>query len=307
MNWMNVSALSLIVLLAACGDDAASKSTTDANNTNTSNNTGNNTTVTPTTSFDVSVGDNTYQREVDNAQATQESAAAVIAQNLVNLYMVSTDGVSISAVVETTPNAPAPGSFTTNPPPEGTFVSFINAATGQGYDSVSGTIRLDSCPKAVGEKLKGGFVGVQLQPVTGGEAITLDGDFDLAVIAKNGDLNCVATSSNNTVQNNTNANNQTCSADQCQDGGLCCPYVPCLSQCELDCFTSTACLMGDVIGCAQCADACVTTCEVSNECATALQALNACEERSSCDAFGDESVYDQCMQSNCCSELSAAL
>ena len=105
MNWMNVSALSLIVLLAACGDDAASKSKTESNNTNTSNNTnaGNNTTVTPTTSFDVSVGDNTYQREVDNTQATQESAAAVIAQNLVNLYMVSTDGVSISAVVETTP------------------------------------------------------------------------------------------------------------------------------------------------------------------------------------------------------------
>lgn len=303
MKWMNWSVLVLVLgLLAACGDDSSSKSGDTGNSEQADNNGGSST----STSFDVKVGETPYKREVPNSDAKQETAAAMISGNTVTLYMVSSEGVAMTAVIETTEQSTAPGTFAVNPPPEGTFVQITDAIAGDSLESISGSIKLSSCPGSVGEKVVGEFLNVQLEGLAGGSK-TMTGAFDLAVVAKTGDLFCAAASTNNTTNNTPPKNSGgTCDADMCEGDGVCCPYLPCLTQCQFDCFTTPECFGSDVEACAQCSAACAGSCDVSTECRGKLTDLNTCEEDNQCDALGDEDAYQACTTGNCCSELKAA-
>lgn len=288
---------------AACGEDTSKGGGGGGGG---GNNTENNATPDRTT-VDLEFGGSAIERDIPNDQASNESAAAVIGPSTVTLTILSETGVAISAVVETSAQNTAPGTFAAGAPPENSYVSVSDPLAGGAWESASGSIVLTNCPKAVGEKVNGRFEGVQLSALNGGESKELSGSFSVVVLTKSGDLDCAAepeptNNPNNPVSSN---NPDQCQADECADGGVCCPFIPCLSQCQLNCFSD--CATGDVQACAACNDGCFDSCDVSTECVSAIQDLNQCEEDNQCDAFGDEDEYDACVKGSCCSELNAAL
>ena len=288
---------------AACGDDTSKGGGGGGGG---GNNTENNATP-DRTSVDLNFGGEAIERDIPNDQASNESAAAVIGPSTLTLTIVSEMGVAISAVVETSAQNTAPGTFAVGAPPENSYVSVSDPLAGSAWESASGNIVLTSCPKAVGEKINGRFEGVQLAPLNGGDAKELSGSFSVVVLTKSGDLDCAAepepsNNSNNPVNNPNNPNQ--CQVSICEDEGICCPYIECMSQCELECFSD--CAAGNIQACAACNDSCYDSCGVSDACASAIQVVNACEETNQCDPFGDEDAYDACLQENCCSEIDAA-
>lgn len=304
MKKRNWSVLFLVCGLVAsgCGDDSNSKNSNDNNQSVSNNQTPGSTTR---TTVSVTIGEDEIKRDIPNDQASDQIASAVIAQNILTLTMLSETGVSLSAVVETLPARVAPGSFAVNAPPEGSHVTVLDPLAGKGWESASGTIELKSCPKAVGEKAVGEFKNINMASLDGGESRTLNGTFDIVILAKQGDLNCKVedVSTNNSTSNNSTPDQ--CTADECADGGICCEYLPCLGTCQFDCFAS--CATGDIAACAQCNAACFDECNVSNECVSAFEDLNSCEEANSCDPFDEnEERYESCVRGSCCDEINAA-
>lgn len=290
--------------LSACGDDSTSKNSS-GNNQSTANNSTTTGSTTRTT-VDVKIGDDEIKRDIPNDQASDQIASAVIAENILTLTMLSETGVSLSAVIETLPTKVAPGSFGVNAPPNGSHITVLDPLAGGGWESASGTIELKSCPKAVGQKVVGEFKNVNLAAINGGESRSLSGTFDIVVVLKQGDLNCKVEDvvTNNSTSNNNSTPDQ-CSADECEEGGICCEYLPCLGTCQFNCFAS--CATGDIAACAQCNAACFDECNVSNECVAAFEDLNSCEEANSCDPFDEnEERYESCVRGSCCDEINAA-
>lgn len=303
--------------LWACGDDDPSS---DSNNSGANNGDGNNVTQKDESSFKTKTKDDagkekTIENKVDNDKASKQMGGASIAGSVLSVFLVAPNGDTIQAIVETTEALTAPGTFSVNQPPEGSFVTWTSPATGEIYESTSGSIVLDGCPKVVGTQVKGSLKDVSLNSALSGATTTLNGTFDMVLFAKAGDLFCKPDASENNTDNNANndSNNDggTCGyTEACdQDEGTCCPYAPCLTQCQLRCFQTPACsdpFNPDLAACAACSDECLDSCDVDAACREDLVALNTCEEQAGCDAFGDEDTYNACVKGSCCAEVTAA-
>ncbi|MFU8804299.1 MAG: hypothetical protein ACNA8W_10855, partial [Bradymonadaceae bacterium] len=306
--------------LMACGDDGSRGRTGNAaQNGTTQNGTTQNGTTEPgdsdKSSFDVTIeGDGQSEKatnEQPNEAASQDTWGATIADGQLFITLLSETGTALSVIVETTEALMAPGSFPVSAPPEGTQVTLLDPVAGTAFASeTTGSIRLDSCPKAVGEKAVGAFENVVLEDDFSEATRTLSGTFDVLVYHKSGDLNCKPPASTN----NTNpdpANNPpggTCDDfEYCDGGGVCCPYAECMGSCNFACvFQDPACASGDVEACAVCFEGCFDECNVSQACRGALVTLDACGETHSCDAHEDEDDEEACMLDNCCDEAKAA-
>jgi hypothetical protein len=295
-----------------CGDEAGS-SNNGANNGAASNNGGsNNGNTTSESSFDATAesddGTEDFSNKQDDSKAGEGTWGAAIAGSTLQISLAGSDGTAITAYVDTTESQKAPGGFTPQGTEDGTFVSLLSAVEGDAYMSNGqGTITLDTCPKAVGERARGSFDGVVLASDFGSATKTLSGEFDVVVYAKSGDLFCEEETSNN--NNNSNNDPGQCSADWCEDGGVCCPYMDCVSQCEFECITQdTECQGGlNPMACAQCANACLDECNVDQECRTEMVELNTCGSNAGCDNTETTEAEQQCLEENCCSEVQGAL
>ncbi len=311
----------LLLLATACTEDASDG---DANSNNTANaqqnaatNNGSNNAASDKTSFEVETTDDNGEKEVSkneipDDQAGQETSGAAIVGSLLHIYLVAPNGSTVTAIIETSEGNTAPGSFTLGEPPEGSHASWLDPVNGAAFESRSGTIVLDDCPQAAGDKVSGKFDNVTVASPFDGSTRTLDGKFNLAVYVANGSLFCA--SSNNSSKNNdtpnSSANNAPmCQADMCEEGGVCCPYTQCIFSCELRCLTQDpACtnpLDPDPIACAGCMEGCLDECNVSQECRTAYGELSACDQQAGCDELPEEES-EACTEQNCCSELEAA-
>lgn len=261
-------------------------------------------------SFDVAVESNDGQTEdisgeQPNEQTSENSWGAVIAQDILQMTFTSNDGRSLVAHVKTSESSPAPGVFTTTQPPEGTFVTLTLVTAGEVYDSGSnGSIKLDSCPTAVGDKVVGSFQDIELTNVQGTRTRTLSGDFDVAVYAKNGDLFC----EKDTDKEEPTDGGVCEEADDCGEGGVCCPYAQCIAQCQLNCLTQdSGCNFGaNPSACYDCEEGCLDQCDVSAECRTEYLALSSCSEQNSCIEAEGENGTEQCLKGNCCDQYKAA-
>lgn len=308
--------LSSLLVFSACSDDSGS---TNSNNASTNNASENNNTQgsEEKTSFDVEVKDEASgmttkeENEIDNKDASQATSGAAIAGPVLSIYLVAPSGSTITATVETTESVRAPGSFSVSEPPEGTFVNWLAPASGQVYNSSTGSITLNGCPKAMGDKVTGSFVNVELVSEVDGSTQIINGDFDVALYAVSGALLCDEGSSGNntTTPDENNNSGGTCDADICEDGGTCCPYAQCIFNCEVQCITQDpACnnpLTADPVKCAECGNACLDSCNVSDECRTEINALATCEANAGCDDIDDEDESTACSEANCCAELKA--
>lgn len=305
IGWKTLLCVSCLALAGAwgCGDDGD-----DGNGG--SNNGGGSDTSSFSAQVETDSGSQQIEGEQSDSKAGEGTWGASIGGSNLHVTLTSADGATVvSAVITTTESQKAPGDFTPQATNENTFVSIVSAAQGNAFMSTgSGTITLDNCPRAVGEHAKGSFNNVVLAAESGNATWTLDGSFDVVVFAKAGDLFCNEQSSgNNSTPGNNNTGGQ-CSADWCEDGGTCCPYMPCVSQCELGCFQSAECQGGlNPEACAACARGCLDECNVSDECNTAAVALNTCGENAGCDATETQEAEEQCLEQNCCSELNATL
>lgn len=300
--------------LAACGDDSRSSSGGSGNNsgTNSQQTQGDD----EESSFDVEIEDDQGQSSTQtgkqaNEDASESSWGAVINNGILQLLLVSEGGISISVIVETTESLEAPGSFALSEPPDGSHVVLTDLGTMEVFESGSvGSIRLNNCPAAVGDKVLGSFEGVVLNSVMDSGTRTLNGDFDVAVYSVLGSLHCQE-QPEETNGNGANSNQSTnqCNYEVCDPEGACCPYASCMHQCDMDCiFQDPACGMGmDPIACAQCFESCyINECNISNECVDAFDDGNACAEQHGCD---DDSLSEEeeleCMETHCCAELKA--
>lgn len=309
-----------LIFGSACSDDTANNNGGNTNNNGGNNNNNNNGSATKT-SYDIDVTggggmDTEVKNEIDNSQASQQNGGVAIADGRIFLYLVAPSGTTISAVVATTESAQAPGSFSIVPPPDDNHAVLLDPLGGGTFSSTGGTIRINNCPTKVGDKLTGAFSNVTVAPDAGGnQTRTLNGSFDLYVYSMAGTLFCKPTNTTNNNTNNTNNNTNnnnggTCRADQCLEGGTCCPHAQCLTQCQIGCFQDPRCsdpFNADPVGCAACNEGCLDSCSVSAACRTAIVDLYTCEEANGCDAIEDEAQNEACVKANCCAELNAAL
>lgn len=307
MTWKAVAVACCLALggAYACGDDGGGSS-----NNGGGNNGGNNA---DTSSFSAEVDTGSGQEQHSGSQsdskADQSSWGATISGPNLQMTLVSSDGTVINAVVETSEAAKAPGDFAPTSDADGTTVTIVSTSMGNSYVSNgNGTITLENCPRAVGEHATGSFNNIALDGSGGAGSWTLDGQFDVVVFAKAGDLFCNEQSSSNNgggTNNNTTNNGGTCDADMCANDGVCCPYAQCMNQCELNCLQSAECAGGmNPQACAQCTNGCLDECNVSSECRSAIVDLNTCSENNGCDTANDE---EACQKQFCCAELKAAL
>lgn len=297
--------------LAACGNNDAGS---DDNNGDSNNAKTNNAQPKDKSSFKAKAKDDageeqTVENEIENDKASKQMGGASIADSVLSIFLIAPNGDTIQAIIETTESVTAPGSFTVGQPPEGTFVTWLLPTTGEILESTGGSIVLDSCPKTVGTQVKGSLKGVTLASVVSGSTTTLDGNFDMQLFAKNGDLFCKTEISDNNGNNSNNGG--TCDyTEACdQTDGSCCPFLPCLSQCQLTCFQTPACsdpFNPDLAACAECSNDCLDSCNVDTACRNDNEALTTCEDNAGCDAFGDEDEYDVCVKGSCCAEVKAA-
>ncbi len=276
-----------------------------------------------TSSFSVEVrgnsGTSTLNAEQKDAQAGESSWGATISGDMLMLFLVDPDGTTLTARVKTSENAKAPGTFAVGDESDDIQVTVLNPLQGNVFTSIGeGTIQLDNCPRAMGEHIKGSFKDIKLQGELGGNAVeTLNGSFDVVVYAKSGDLFCNEPVTNpepgdnndgNNDDNNNDDNNSVpmCMADMCENGGTCCPYMECVGTCEFQCFTGVCMTNPGSVECVTCAAACLDSCNVSQECRSAMGALGTCEATHGCDELADDDAAQECLESHCCSELNAA-
>lgn len=295
-NILGFVAALAVVATGACGDDGGSGGTTTPSNTNSVNAT-------------VS-GGASGSTPVKNTQsdAAPNVFGAGIAGDTLSLWIVGSDGTTLTAILETTDHS-LPGTVALGVPTESaawitmTVVPHIyNTFAG------SGTVTVNQCPKVVGEGLTGRFNGVKLRSELDGSEVTLDGTFNLITATVAGALNCTAPTTEpqpdviggDAVEpTDTNTSTPTtCEAETCD--GPCCPYGECMATCELSCFSS--CFM-DPTSCASCASGCLDSCNVSAACRTAATALDACGEAAGCDPMAED---ESCLEAHCCAELKAA-
>lgn len=299
-----------MVGLSGCPDEDASS---DSNNTSTQN---------PTTmegsketsSFDVEAKDSgsgmseKVANEIPNEMASKATSGAAIAGSILNIYLVAPNGTAITAIVETSEMNKAPGAFAVGEPPEGSFVTWLAPASGQILNSKGGSIVLDGCPKAQGDKVVGSFDGVQLTDELSGATQTLTGKFDVSLYSVNGALLCTEKPVTDPDPDPNPNPAPTCDAEACDDSsGTCCPYAQCMFSCELRCLTQDpSCsnpLTADPVKCATCLGGCLDECNVSAECRSDHNALTTCEENAGCSDQGEEMT---CTRENCCAEFDAA-
>lgn len=318
-----VIGLCTVALAMGCGDDergsrdggrdGGSNGTTDDGGGNDSGGGSENANE---SSFDVSLekegGEKTEVSERQpNSEASEETWGAIIAENRLQITLVG-DTFALTAIVETLPSAEAPGRFAVGAPPEGTFVTKVDAMAQNSFSSNGqGHIRLTNCPKAPGQKVTGSFENVILFADMGSGQQTLNGSFDVVVYAAVGELHCqeeVPDTNNNNNNNNTGGGGQCVDFEFCEDGGVCCPFIDCIADCEFNCFlTEPGCSFGmNPQACSVCLDGCLDECNVSSSCRSELFHLDQCDETHGCYDTNDEEEGDACMLENCCSELRAA-
>ncbi|AWV89365.1 hypothetical protein [Bradymonas sediminis] len=296
--------------VAACGDDSSKGGGDSSNNQQQAG----------SSSFTVEVeaegSTDTLSGSQKDEAAGEGSWGASIAGPMLHLTLASSDGSILSAVVITSEDERAPGTFALED------ISLTSAMAGNVYAGTgAGTVTLSNCPRKMGDHVKGSFNNVVLKSEIGGDATqTISGNFDVVVYTKAGDLFCETettpdnnTPGNNTPGNNTPGNNTpgnnggTCRADECVEGGTCCPYMGCLANCNTECVMSEECMGGmNPAACSTCAMECLDSCGVSSECRSALVDLETCTDQYSCYETEDEDAEDQCVKDNCCSQLNAA-
>lgn len=318
MTWMNdrkrtttllAFGLAASLSLTACGEDD------DPADSNVDPDRGSNTSST----FDVELsGDGAstnYSGSLANDETSDESWGASIAGGVITILMQDASGVAISAVIDTAQNTYATGDFSVAAPPEGTFVTLLDPLAGQALNSHGqGTIKLTSCPTAMGDKVVGSFQSVSLEDENEGPNRTLTGNFDVAVYAMSGTLNCPpADDTNDNSDDDPDDSDDQPNACQgyeyCENSdGACCPYAQCMATCSFNCVMEDAECAGGLnpAACNACTLGCLDSCGVDQACRDAATALTSCEEDAGCDTLDDEDEAASCTESACCSELQTA-
>lgn len=262
------------------------------------------------TSYDVSVsgGGDPVKKEVPAAEASESNGGASIVDGQIHLFLVGATS-TINVVLQTDDGHTAPGLFgITGAGPEPNFALLSAPLAGGAFESESGSVRLSTCPTKVGDKLVGKLEDVVVRSALDGGTRTLSGTFDVHVYAMIGTLAChVEPTQPGPDTTDTSVTPGSCAFEACDDGGSCCPYVQCISQCELNCALQNPACSGftpDPVQCAACMHGCLDQCEVSSGCRTAYTALDACGSEHGCSGTGDE-ADEQCLREHCCDELGA--
>ncbi len=266
-----------------------------------------------TSSFSVDVSGNSgsskVKAEQKDDQAGKSSWGATISGDTLMILLVDPNGTTVTAIVKTSESAKAPGTFTVGGEFDDINVTMLNPTAGNVFKSIGeGTIKLDNCPRAMGEHIKGSFTNIKLQSELGGNvAETINGSFDIVVYAKSGDLFCYMKVAYTTTGESVAGGNTTptCQADMCDDGGTCCPYMECMATCEYKCFTDHCMMNPGSAECFSCTAGCLDSCNVSSECRSEMGKLMTCEEKAGCDEIEDEDKAMECSKTHCCSELNA--
>ena len=209
------------------------------------------------------------------------------------------------------------------------------AATGVYTSKGAGTIDIDSCPTKSGMAVTGKFANVQVEGdavAMGAKSYTLNGLFNLVYFGTDATVQCKPAEQpkSDTSSGSVNVGSlkppagSSCDANPC-DGGSnttrnCCPYVPCIEPCFLNCTNSVsscaqgcaadpmnmmACMTQCVKGVVVCENKCLPACNVSATCMTAAQAYFACEDQNG-EACSQTQSSETCVMEKCCSELKAA-
>lgn len=269
-------------------------------------------------SFNVSIedesGDSTSATgKQSNEDVSEDSWGASLNSGMLMINLVTGAGISITANLETSESNTAPGTFTVQAPPEGTHVVLLDVLQGAAFSSQStGSITLQNCPKAIGDKVVGSFNNIVLVDDMGaGGTRTLNGNFDVMVYAvAGGGLFCEETpepGDGGDGDTETPIGGQ-CGWEYCRDDGACCPYAECMNTCDFNClFNDSDCAMGtNPLACDACIESCYfDTCGISDQCVNAAVDLGICEDTHGCDEFDDDNEAEACMQNFCCDDLKA--
>ncbi|TXC74521.1 hypothetical protein FRC91_15525 [Bradymonadales bacterium TMQ1] len=224
-------------------------------------------------------------------------------------------GVAISAVIDTSQNTYATGDFTVSAPLECTFVTLLDPLGGDSFAPLDdGVITLTSCPKAIGDKVVGSFKNAVLQSDMNESSRTLSGNFDVAVYAMTGSLNCPPAdepddNDNGQPDDDDDQPNACQGYEFCESGdGACCPYAECLATCGFNCvMNDDECAGGlNPVACNICTLGCLERCGVDQACRDAATALTSCEDDAGCIEIADEDAATSCTESHCCAEFQAA-
>lgn len=249
-------------------------------------------------------------------QAGENTWGATIAGDTLMLFLMDADGTTLTATVKTSEDLRAPGTFEVGDEFADQTVTLLNPLAGNVFHSVGeGTIKLDNCPRVMGDHIRGSFQNVTLRGEIGDATQTLNGSFDLVVYAKSGDLFCKEAQTGNNGGNETDVGQggqdtdntpAVCLADLCEDGGVCCPFIECVSSCETKCVMETCMMNPGSAECFSCMAGCPDSCNVSQECRTALVQLDTCGENHGCSEAADDDEELECLKESCCNELQAA-
>ncbi|TXD34288.1 hypothetical protein FRC98_19040 [Lujinxingia vulgaris] len=292
--------------LAACGEDSDPTDSDPREGTPS------------TSSFEVEFSNGgtsqTYSGSINSDETSEESWGASIAGGVITILMQDGSGVAINAVIDTAQNTYATGDFALSEPPEGTFVTLLDPLGGDTFNTLDeGTVKLTSCPKAIGDKVVGSFNNVVLYSEMDESSRTLSGNFDVPVYAMSGSLNCPPADEPDNDDEQPDDNDDQPNACQgyeyCESGdGVCCPYAECMATCSFNCVMEDEECAGGLnpAACDSCTLDYLDSCGVDQACRDAAAALTTCEEDAGCSELEDEDAATSCTESNCCSELQAA-
>ncbi len=254
---------------------------------------------------------------------------AANADKILQLYIADAAGVTIVATIDTAVHALPKKGIPVTEQGGAAWVVYTNQGAVL-ITKAKGTIDIDGCPTKSGEVVHGAFKGVEVvNPVAGlpPATLTLDGPFNLVYQGGSGAIACTPPTTGGgggttDLGSFGKPKGATCDANPC-DGGSnktrnCCPYVPCMepcfSKCAFDVQVCAAACGGDFscfTGCqakiVTCVNGCLTSCNVSQPCKTAIAALQSCEEQQAetCDT-GSEEGDDACSFDACCGQWKSA-
>ena len=254
-------------------------------------------------------------RTENNTQAEpSEAFGAVYAGRVLSLFFLSSTGTSWTFIVDTE-NKQIPGTLPVEESDGDVHGTLTELGTG-GVPQIfttdgTGTLRIDTCPKAMGQQVEGAFVNIGFTEAGSGAKRTLNGSFTLEVRSSTGELNCKAEAAEGEGEGEgaegEGEGAPTCDHEICADTSAnCCPYMECMAQCILTCAMTDMTCMSNPANCYACITGCWDgTCNVSAQCKTAATALDACEQDNGCDTLADEES-EACSRAHCCDELKAA-
>ncbi len=257
-----------------------------------------------------------------------QKLGAMATDKILTLYI--SDASSLITITIDTDKNPLPATgIKAGDASSGAFVTYVGTAGSFTSDGSAGTIDVSNCPSDANNTVTVGKLdGVVVSGVaaTGQASLTLDGTFNLVYFGGYGNLKCtapvVATADASSTDVGSTAGG-TCGYQVCADNSKnCCPYLPCLTQCQLDCANTANnctiacasnpadmnCPMKCATDASTCFDGCFGKCNVTDSCKTVGNAFFTCSnkaDQASCAGKTDNDKLS-CEVDACCAEAKAA-